>query len=419
MQEKLMILKMLEDGKITAEQADKLLNSVGAGDTPPMTSSSPPPTPSTTSSYGSTPPSAYSGPGHNNRPPSSGGGGSHSSAPRTSSTFDDLSRKFESLKRDMTPTIQKATEAVAGAIAGAAEMVSGAFATPEPTTRSSTHQPVRPTSRTTAPTSTVGVKTMNVEMYVESGFSELSLSGLNGEIRIKGYNGDKITATISHRAKVNNAPIELMKLGGKYFLKYESDDFHVVSIDAYVPERAFGVIKIDGINCQIDCCSLAANEMLVMNANGSIKLAGIAAHNIKAEGSNGLFSITNVVAETAIIENMTGALDAGEMDVANLKLTNYNGPLSLIMSRFEQHSDYLWSIETGNAKLGMNLPTLPNLGYHIKAHAAMGSIRLGLTGLQYLINEPSLVEARTVNFDSMSKKVQMNVETSNAPLVIN
>ena len=416
-----MILKMLEDGKISAEQADKLLNSVGTGEgmsPPPPTM--PPPTPTTTSSYGSTAPSAYSGHG-NNRPPSgySAPSGSHSSAPRTSSTFDDLSKKFESLKRDMTPTIQKATEAVAGAIAGAAEMVSGAFAPPEPPSRTSTHQPVRTTSRATTPTSSAGVKTMNVEMYVESGFSELSLSGLNGEIRIKGYNGDKITATISHRAKVTNAPIELMKLGGKYFLKYESDDFHVVSIDAYVPERAFGVIKIDGINCQIDCCSLAANEMLVMNANGSIKLAGIAAGNIKAEGSNGLFSITNVVAETAIIENMTGALDAGEMDVANLKLTNYNGPLSLIMLRFEQHADYLWSIETGNAKLGMNLPTLPNLGYHIKAHAAMGSIRLGLTGLQYLINEPSLVEARTVHFDGMSKKVLMNVETSNASLVIN
>jgi hypothetical protein len=49
----------------------------------------------------------------------------------------------------------------------------------------------------------------------------------------------------------------------------------------------------------------------------------------------------------------------------------------------------------------------------------MGQIRLGLTGLQFLINDPTLAEARTTTFDSCAKRVKMTVETSNAPLVIN
>ena len=104
--------------------------------------------------------------------------------------------------------------------------------------------------------------------------------------------------------------------------------------------------------------------------------------------------------------------------MANLNLINFNGPLSVIMSNFAKHTEYQWNVETGNAKLTMNLPTIPDLGYHIKAHAAMSEIQLGLTGLQHLINNPSLVEARSVHFDRAARRVKMTVETSNAPLVI-
>ena len=211
----------------------------------------------------------------------------------------------------------------------------------------------------------------------------------------------------------------MVKLGGKYFLKYEPDDFTVVSIDAFVPERAFSVIKIDGTNCTLDCSSLSASEMRFVNANGGMSLAGLAAGNLTAESSNGRFTMANIAANSASVENLNGPMEITEIDIENMKLSNYNAPLSIIMSSFSRYTDYNWNVETGNAKLSINLPTLPTLGYHIKAHASMSEIRLGLTGLQYLINEPSLVEARSVSFDTVAKRVKLSAETSNAPLVIN
>jgi len=383
--EKLKILKMLEEGKITATEAANLLNSVDA----------PTPTPS---------PTPHGNNGQQHRPAESSG-------------IDDLSRKFESFARDMAPKVQKFTETVADKIMGAADKMSGAFA--EPGAAPTPQRPAAP--RPAAPASNAsGMTEKNIELLVEAGsFSELSISGLNGEVRVKGYNGDKITARLTYRAKSARASIEMMKLGNKYFLKYEPDDVQAVSIDAYVPERAFGVIKIDGINCMVDCSSLTAGEMRIINANGNTRLAALTAINLTAEGSNGSFIVSNVIADTAAIENLNGSVETHELDIANLKLTNYNGPLSIIMSGFNRQSDYIWNVETGNAKLSMNLPTMPNLGYHIKAHATMSDIKLGLTGLQYLINEPSLVEARSVNFDAAAKRVKLAVETSNAPLVIN
>jgi len=407
--EKLMILKMLESGQISADEAARLLQSVdspgGAMPVPPSKPAIPPLPP---------PEKRYDGPGNNGRP----------HGDRGHSTMEDLGRKFESFARDMAPKVQKFAESAVGAIVGVTDKVSGALS---PSGRghsslgpaahgSQTH---RPEAARTAASTSGGITVVNIEKLVETGgHNELSLSGLNGEVRIKGYNGDKITARLSYRAKRSGVPIELVKLGGKYFLNYESDDFQQVCIDAYVPERAFGVIKVDGINCEVDCSSLAAGDVRVVNANGSLSLSAISATTLTAETSSGRFLVSNIVADTATVENINGQIECAELDISNLKLTNYNSPVSIIMSGFNHHADYLWSVETGNAKLSMNLPTMPNLGYHIKAHAAMGEIRLGLTGMQFLINEPSLIEARNVSFDHASKRLKLAAETSNSQLTI-
>ncbi|MCL2840945.1 MAG: hypothetical protein FWE05_09270 [Defluviitaleaceae bacterium] len=427
MSEKLRILKMLENGQISATDAAQLLQAVdGGGATPPTPAPfSPPP-----ASFSPPPPTHHHAPPPPPRPTTGryegyapNNSGRPTPPPSTHSSMDDLGRKFESFARDMAPKAQKFMENIADKIDGAASKISSEFTGSRPAYPIPPHgQAHRPHTapRPSAPTPG-GTVEKSIEMPVETGgYNELSLAGINGEIRIKGYNGDKITARLVYRAsKASAAHIEMVKLGGKYFLKYEPDDFQLVSIDAFVPERAFSVIKVDGVNCQLDCASLAANEMRFSNANGTTRLTGLSASNIVAESSGGNFSVSNISAASATIENLNGTMDTDELDIANLKLSNYNSPLSIIMSKFARHEEYIWSVETGNAKLSINLPTMPDLGYHIKAHAAMSQIKLGLTGLQFLINEPSLVEARSIHFDTAVKKIKMAVETSNAPLVIN
>ncbi|MCL1883649.1 MAG: DUF4097 family beta strand repeat-containing protein [Defluviitaleaceae bacterium] len=397
MNEKLRILKMIEDGKITASEAAQLLQAV---DSAPQTSvpPAPPPLPPPPRSD-----SRYEG---------------YESNTRSSSGLDDLGNKFESFAREVAPKVERFAEAVADKIAGAADYVSGAFTESGSQTAQQGHQghhAAPPPKRASG-----SMMEKQIELLVDTGgYNELNLSCMNGDIRLKGYNGDKITAKLTYRASRANAYIELVKLGGKYFLKYEPDEFQIVSIDAYVPERAFGIIKIDGVNGMLDASSLSASEMHFSNSNGAATLTNLAATKITADSSNGRFAISSIAAETAEFENLNGPMDTDDLDISKLKLSNYNAPLSIIMSKFMRYSDYVWSVETGNAKLNINLPSMPDYGYHIKAHAAMSEIRIGLTGLQYLINEKSFVEARSITFDHAAKKIKLAVETSNAPLLIN
>ncbi|MCL1846008.1 MAG: DUF4097 domain-containing protein [Defluviitaleaceae bacterium] len=397
MNEKLRILKMIEDGKISAAEAAEILASLDGGGTPPST------------------PEPFRA--HSAEPPRRDRDEQQRGRSLYDSSYSDLGEKFESFARDAAPKVEKFTKAVAEKIVGATDKLSETFA-PE-----DGHDPQRAPSAESKKASAKSSKNeveKQIEILVTPDVSnELNISCHNGNIHIRGYNGDKITARLTYRANKADAPIEIKKLGGKYSLHYEAEDFHSVSIDAFVPERAFGVIKIDGMNGNLDASTLSANEIRFSNANGNSSISEISAVKFFAEASNGRLTVSKIAAESATIENMNGSTEADETDVANLKLSNYNAPLSIIVSKFSRHADYIWSVETGNAKLGINLPSSHDVGYYVKAHAPMGEIRVGLANLKYVINEPSVVEAQSANLDRAAKKIKLTAETSNASLFIN
>ncbi|MCL2236397.1 MAG: hypothetical protein FWB98_08170, partial [Defluviitaleaceae bacterium] len=89
--EKMMILKMLEEGKINAEEASRLL--AADGGSAPSHAPSPPLSPR---------PSGHV-PG-NQMPP----GGSHASHPTSGGATDSVGAKFGAFMKDMEPKLQKA-----------------------------------------------------------------------------------------------------------------------------------------------------------------------------------------------------------------------------------------------------------------------------------------------------------------------
>ena len=400
--EKLMILKMLEEGKINAKEAGRLLEAAsreesGGSYQSPGNSHQEPPRQPSSGSYSSGP--SYTGTSNNR---------SYEGYSRPTGSYEsfagDLSRKFDAFARDLEPKLQRFSETVVERTADIADKIS---------------RNIESSMRTapTAPRSDGQEK--RFELFVDPGYNELSIGGLNGDVLIHGYNGDKISAVVFCRPKRINAALSLMRLGNKYFLNYDDDDFDKVSVDAYIPESMFNVASISTINGILDVSTLSADNISLSNSNGNTKVQSISADFLKTECNNGKLNISLVKARNARVENFNGAIDVLDLDSANLKLTSVNGGIIVNMSQFMAFSDYMWDIESSNGKMTLNLPTYPDLGYHVKAHASLGQIRIGLTNLNYLSNSSSLTEAKSISFNSCSKKVKLALETSNATLQIN
>lgn len=396
--EKMKILQMLEEGKITSAEAARLLDS--AGDPAPRAAR----------------PAGNGGPQESFREPAPDGRRSETSrqnAPppaRGDDFISDLGRKFETFAKDLEPKIIKLTDSVAEKTVQLTDSLSKSLSQTE-----------ERSYRAPSPAQASGAE-KNFELPVEAGYNELSMSCINGNVMIRGYNGDKITARVTVRPRKNaraSKEIALMRLGNKYFLSYEEDDYEAVSVDAYIPENLFNVLNISNTNGNSDISTVKSDIMSFVNSNGRVKLNNLMADSIQAECDNGPLVISQVAAKNAKIENFNGVIDALDLDVSGLSLISFNGGITLNASSLARHTDYVWAAETSNGKMTLNLPTMPDLGYHIKASTSLSSIKVGLVGLNYIVNTANMIEAKSISFDSCHKKAKLVLETSNGPLVVN
>ncbi len=431
--EKMKILKMLEEGKITADEASRLLESVSFGGTSAgatATQTRPEPTVNrdnpqtqshinTSQSYEkrdyNTDQNRTQSNSQNNYQTNNQNGGSTSSF-SFDDFADDLGRKFEAFARDFEPKFQKFTEKVAEKTAMVADKISKSMQPTEPS-------PTRQEGRSQAGGSAFSARNKQektIELKVSPGNNELIISCLNAPVMLKGYNGDKISATVMCVPKHDRARIDFSVLGSKYFLDYDDDDFEKVAVDAFIPETLFNSINVSNYNGSINISTLSSGFITAYGSNGNVDINNIHAKNIKVECENGKeMRLDGIYCENAHIENYNGNLTANRMDVSNLKMTCFNGYFNMNVSQFDRYNDYSWILETSNQKLNVNLPTLPDVGYYIKAKTSLGNVKLGLTGMNYIANNPGMVEAKSIEFDTAQRKVRISMETSNASLVVN
>lgn len=394
-EEKMKILKMLEDGRISSEDAARLLESLSG---------------SPSSGRSRSPESPIS---NNSR---------YSSDTTTANKFDDfasdISKKIEVLARDMEPKLQKLTDVVAEKTANVADRLSKSL------TKESIPREMPPTPRSDSVQNSLRMDSEKThEIIVSPGNNELNITGLNGNVTIKGYNGDKITAKIYARQKsagfAKGGTVEFMKLGSKYVLHYDEESVERLSVDAYVPEALFQNIHIETNNGALDVTNLKGHYLNIANSNGNTTISHVMAENIEIDCNNGRLDISELSAKNGKIENFNGDISVTDVDISNLKLIGLNGSLTMLLRSLSRYADYTWAVETSNGRIIANLPSGLEYGYHINAHTALSEIKVGLTGLNYFANSPSLVEAQSFRFKDSPKKMKISLETSNWPLTIN
>lgn len=434
--EKMKILKMLEEGRISAEDAAKLLD--GAATEPPRADGAPPP-PSPPPTSGAPGPAASGGYGrgagyHGNESgrhraePGSSAGASTSSEPGDKrgtgggGPSSDLGKRLDNFFSDMEPKLQRLAGTLVEKTAGAADALSRSLASARTTPGAAGAAPPKPqpsATRPGAPPAPRNRAQRDFEVKVTELNSELIIDGKNGQVLLKGYNGDKITAKVYYTAKRGNPPIELMSLGSKYYLHYDENEFENISVDAYIPEAMFAAVRVTNTNGPMVISTVRADEARFENQNGDIEVTGFAAKNLMIETNNGQLRLKGLTAERLGVDNFSGTIAATDVDAAMLKMSTFNGAITLQTSEFAHYAEYKWSIESNNGKTTMILPSSIDIGYHVRANAALSEVRLGLTGLAFISHTKNFAEAESTNFDQAAKKVTLLLETSNFPLVVN
>lgn len=447
--DKMRILKMLEDGKITPTEAERLLKSVDVASSPnagsPYSSSSES-TSSTTSSTTSKS-SSESSYAYNreydredspqpNGPQRSNNNGSQRTESRSdgSGFAEDIGRRMDAFARDFEPRVRAFAEKVSESASRTVDKLGIGYKDPregyskpaEP--YASRPRPAAPTQKATPaaaprpkPTRpSTGASGETIELKVPTGGNELVLRTFNAPVSIKGYNGDRISARIIASPKRAGARVELQNLGGKFYLDYNENDFDRVGIDGFIPEMLFGYINIIANGGSLSLSTLAIEGAAVYASNCStVDIKDISASELTIDADNsGIVTLNGLSGDSVRVENISGDISAARLDVAKFRAVTSNGSLSVAASDFSLYNDYYWYLEGGSGKLSLMVPAGTTAGYHIKARSALGKISVGLPGVSFVKNTRQLVEAKSNGLETKLKKVRIEAETSDAPLII-
>ncbi|MDR1541770.1 MAG: DUF4097 domain-containing protein [Clostridiales bacterium] len=257
------------------------------------------------------------------------------------------------------------------------------------------------------------------EISVSPGDNELALSGASGEIKAHGYNGDKLALKISYKVKDAAGNIDFLKTDNIYSLNFDREKFESLSIDASIPERSFRSISVSAEKSSVELASVYSALILVSSQEGSAKLKDVYADNIKVSCGKGTLALRDISSKILEADNLNGQIDAALVDCAMMKLTSANGSLKASAVEFSSFKEYLWELQSAGGKLEANLPSASDIGYHIKASASSGSVNIGMPKMVFASGTNALTEAISPDFEKKAKKVKLALKSSNGDIAVN
>ncbi|HAI87656.1 MAG TPA: hypothetical protein DCL63_11770 [Firmicutes bacterium] len=213
-------------------------------------------------------------------------------------------------------------------------------------------------------------QTFESEMPADCTVSAIDFATLNGSVKLTGWDrpGYKVVArarvkgaeTASEAQRRLAAGLGLSLQGG--VMRVECTDQALrnsLSIEACVPRASTYDIKVNTRNGSAKVESLTARSMEVHSANGRVVLEDVAARNATASARNGSVNAS------------------GDLGDANLETAN--GSVSVTLS---YRSAGRLRVNTGNGSVRLCVPRNACVAYEINAHTVNGSVRSSLNGAE-------------------------------------
>ena len=213
-------------------------------------------------------------------------------------------------------------------------------------------------------------RTFESEMPADCAISAVDFATSNGSVKLTGW--DRPSYKVVARATVRGAEskseaerrlaagLGLSLEGGVMRLECTDDAIrNSLSVEAYLPRANTYDVKVSSRNGSATLQSLTGGTIDVRSANGRVALGDVTAAGTTASARNG---------------SLTASGDLGDAD-----LETANGSVSVTLS---YRSAGRLRVNTGNGSVRLNVPQDARVTYEISAQTVNGSVRASLEGAE-------------------------------------
>lgn len=250
---------------------------------------------------------------------------------------------------------------------------------------------------------------------------DIDIEGTNGSITVKKHQDDKILIKSKIRSPKEQADgvISFSNTGNLVSVKLNRAEFLSVSHEVFLPVVKYNKIKLETKNGKIYVEDTLSTQFESLTKNATIDLAGVTSDNIFIDTKNAKVSVNYISGKNINMNTKNSIIDIKNIKVEKLSAANANGRITIEnVHNAEGSSEVSLDLKTKNGGIKANLNDMENRACKIHAQTTNGSINLLIPellysnpGSQYGSNK--LVDAQTANYNNNPQRVNIYAETSN------
>lgn len=210
--------------------------------------------------------------------------------------------------------------------------------------------------------------------------------------------------------------------GSNYRLSSEFPGRTWGRIELLVP-TGMDILSFSTDNAKCEISDMEAKFINCSTSNGKIVLARCTAEEIEVLTDNEKVVLDKASARTANVRTSNSKVTIEDSNLDNIDVKTSNGAITVNASRNGASLSSSYILSTSNGKIYVGLGAAPGFEHMVDAHTTMGSVDVSLTNLNYSMDKKSIgmqstAQVKSENFDTASSKITIKANTSNAPISI-
>lgn len=193
-----------------------------------------------------------------------------------------------------------------------------------------------------------------------------------------------------------------------------------IKLNVLLPDKLYSEIILNTTNGKIDCININSDKINVVTANSSINLKDILAKQIHAYTANGRINLYNIDCEQMVCKTTNGTIESKDIKSEIIQLTTSNG--KIICNNINTNKSKEIKLITSNGSISSEMNTLLKDVY-FELETSMGSISLDLADMIYKINNQinlgtKKLVAHSANYNDNNNNLIFYATTSNGSIRI-
>lgn len=255
---------------------------------------------------------------------------------------------------------------------------------------------------------------------------QIYIEGTNGQIVVKKHLESNILIKSRIRSPLENVDNLLsFEAGEKVItLKLKKEGNLSVSHEIFLPVMKFKDVLLETTNGKIYVEDTLCENFASITKNSSIELMGVNSDKIKVDTKNAKIQLSYVICKEIGINTNNSVIDVKHIKAEKIEALTKNGRILVEnVQNYDNSKELKINLKTSNGGIKVNMNDMDDRGYKVKAQTTNGGVNLLVPDVQYNRLDKqgysgNYIDAESKGYDTFDERVIIEAETVNGYIEI-